>query len=312
MSCTRTSRDTWPPFTTDTGGCIFHLKAPATQHKEGPWQTCHALASRSLHTAGSTLNLSGCCSSAVSGSLISLLQHKLLGGGQWQPFVGRVGAPQCAQCQPCRSLVQLGRLFANHIFLSTRCCRAVDVEWRGRIMPWISSGGARSFGGGWVPVWADLTNFDDVEPGTRPGWQQVSSMLLEERFVSDSLWPRLTPQRRALFRSQRGPMASVPYSCFPIAPHTLSLSRCGSSAVSGSLPTAHNCRCGRLATSHDSGGTSAPKILVRHSCTEAVWLVTNSRTCSGGQEVACPGSHTVQEQQPSRLKILDCWDPLQQ
>ena len=48
-----------------------------------------------------------------------------------------------------------------------------------------------------APVWADLTgnnparprggNFDDVEPGTRPGWQQVSSMLLEERFVSDSL-----------------------------------------------------------------------------------------------------------------------------
>ena len=70
-----------------------------------------------------------------------------------------------------------------------------------------------------APVWADLTgnksarprggNFDDVEPGTRPGWQQVSSMLLEERFVSNSLWPRLTPQRKALFRSQGGPMASV-------------------------------------------------------------------------------------------------------
>ena len=38
--------------------------------------------------------------------------------------------------------------------------------------------------------------------------------------MSDSLWPRLTPQRKALFRSQGGPMASVPYTCFPIDPHS--------------------------------------------------------------------------------------------
>ena len=110
-----------------------------------------------------------------------------------------------------------------------------------------------------APVWADLTvnnparprggNFDDVEPGTRPGWQQESSLLLEERFVSDSLWPRLTPQRKALFRSQGGPMASVPYTCFPIAPHSrfdpqpfrvLLLRRLWLPLP----PTARNCRCG--------------------------------------------------------------------
>ena len=80
-----------------------------------------------------------------------------------------------------------------------------------------------------APGWGDLTadnpprprrsNLDQVEPGTRPGWQKESSLTLEERLVSDSLWPRLTPQRRALFRSQGGPMTSVPYTCFPIAPH---------------------------------------------------------------------------------------------
>ena len=65
-------------------------------------------------------------------------------------------------------------------------------------------------------VWGDLTvnpprqktrgNFDEVDPGTRPGWQQESSLMLEERFVCDSLWPRLTPQGKALFHSQGGPM----------------------------------------------------------------------------------------------------------
>ena len=104
-----------------------------------------------------------------------------------------------------------------------------------------------------APVWADLTvnnparprggNFDDVEPA-RPGWQQESSLLLEER-----LWPRLTPQRKVLFRSQGGPMASVPCTCFPIAPHSrfnpqpfrvLLLRRLWLPL----LPTARNCRCG--------------------------------------------------------------------
>ena len=67
--------------------------------------------------------------------------------------------------------------------------------------------------------------------------------------MSDSLWPRLTPQRKALFRSQGGPMASVPYTCFPIAPHSrfdpqpfrvLLLRRLWLPL----LPTARNCRCG--------------------------------------------------------------------
>ena len=67
--------------------------------------------------------------------------------------------------------------------------------------------------------------------------------------MSDSLWPRLTPQRRALFRSQGGPMASVPYTSFPIAPHSrfdpqpfrvLLLRRLWLPLP----PTARNCRCG--------------------------------------------------------------------
>ena len=63
-------------------------------------------------------------------------------------------------------------------------------------------------------------NMDDGEPGSWLGWQVVSSMSLEERFVSTSLWPRLTLQSRALFRSQGGPMASVPFTSFPISHHS--------------------------------------------------------------------------------------------
>ena len=105
-----------------------------------------------------------------------------------------------------------------------------------------------------APVWADLTvnnlarprggNFDDVEPGTRPGWQQQSPLLLEERFVSDSLWPRLTPQRNALFRSQGGPMASVPYTCFPIASTQQVRPSAFQSVAPPSSLAARNCRCG--------------------------------------------------------------------
>ena len=58
-------------------------------------------------------------------------------------------------------------------------------------------------------------NMDDGEPGPRQGWQVVSSMSLEEQFVSSSLWPRLTLQSRALFRSQGGPFASLPFTSFP-------------------------------------------------------------------------------------------------
>ena len=68
-----------------------------------------------------------------------------------------------------------------------------------------------------VPSWRDFVsdhpprpghnNMDDGEPGPRQGWQVVSSMSLEEQFVSSSLWPRLTLQSRVLFRSQGGPMA---------------------------------------------------------------------------------------------------------
>ena len=74
-----------------------------------------------------------------------------------------------------------------------------------------------------APVWRDFTGdhpsphaLDDAEPGSRLGWQQVSS---------NGLWPRLSPQSTALFRSQGRPSASVPYTCFPIAPHWSTLSR---------------------------------------------------------------------------------------
>ena len=45
-------------------------------------------------------------------------------------------------------------------------------------------------------------------------------MALEERSVGTSLWPRLTHQSRALFRSQGGPLGSVPFTSFPVAHHS--------------------------------------------------------------------------------------------
>ena len=110
-----------------------------------------------------------------------------------------------------------------------------------------------------APMWRDFTgdhlprpgrgNLDDAEPGSRLGWQQVSSMTLEECYVRNGLWPRLSPQSRALFRSQGGPLVSVPYTCFPIAPHcrfdpqpfrVLLLRRLWLPLPS----TSRNCRCG--------------------------------------------------------------------
>ena len=63
--------------------------------------------------------------------------------------------------------------------------------------------------------------------------------------------PRLSPFEQAMFRSQGGPLSSVPFTCFPTSP----LSRIDSSAFRVLLlrrlwlplpPSSRSCRCGRL------------------------------------------------------------------
>ena len=41
---------------------------------------------------------------------------------------------------------------------------------------------------------------------------------MEEVFFHNTVWPRLEPTEQALVRSQRGPMAGIPFHCSPVSP----------------------------------------------------------------------------------------------
>ena len=76
------------------------------------------------------------------------------------------------------------------------------------------------------PEWGDVArglqpgqiSLDDPMPGVaRQGWQRGAAQHVEERFRTDIVWPRLDPPGQALLRSQSGPMAGIPFCCFPIS-----------------------------------------------------------------------------------------------
>ena len=72
-----------------------------------------------------------------------------------------------------------------------------------------------------VPSWAELSFSPppaeaEPEPNQpRHSWQQKATRQLETRFVSDVVWPGLTDARRALLRSQHGPLASAALTALP-------------------------------------------------------------------------------------------------
>ena len=84
----------------------------------------------------------------------------------------------------------------------------------------------------------------------RHGWQRRATEPVRGLLVEGTVRPRLSPTEQALFRSQGGPLAGVPYMCFP----TSRLSRMDSSLFRVLLlerlwvPLLHSsriCRCGR-------------------------------------------------------------------
>ena len=76
-----------------------------------------------------------------------------------------------------------------------------------------------------APEWGDVDR--GQRPGSHPddefprfshmGWQSFASTEIEEVFFDTTVWPRLDPTHRALVRSQRGPMASIPFFTPPVS-----------------------------------------------------------------------------------------------
>ena len=48
------------------------------------------------------------------------------------------------------------------------------------------------------------------------GWQKYAAQTVHEYHRDHVLWPRLSPDQRALVRSQSGPLASVPFTALPV------------------------------------------------------------------------------------------------
>ena len=84
----------------------------------------------------------------------------------------------------------------------------------------------------------------------RPRWQQKATRQTEHKFLRDEVWPWLDDSRRALFRSQHGPLASVPFIALPttratrIDPQPFRILLCRRLHLPLPL-TLRSCRCGR-------------------------------------------------------------------
>ena len=91
----------------------------------------------------------------------------------------------------------------------------------------------------------------DMEPGIpRHGWQRAATVPVHGFLIEGTVRPRLSATEKALFRSQGGPLAGIPFLCFP----TSRLSRMDSSVFRVLLlrrlwlplpPSSRFCRCGR-------------------------------------------------------------------
>ena len=86
----------------------------------------------------------------------------------------------------------------------------------------------------WREVGLDTPNWEALADGLRPGpheqewepcqvshgWQKFASEAVHEHHRVNVVWPQLSPNERALVRSQSGPLSSVPFTAMPI--HRLS------------------------------------------------------------------------------------------
>ena len=78
-----------------------------------------------------------------------------------------------------------------------------------------------------APTWEELAGRGGRGSARMPlsmtpknGWQYVATQPVNARFIEGTVRPRLTDTAHAQLRSQSGPMASVPFTCCPVARHT--------------------------------------------------------------------------------------------
>ena len=89
------------------------------------------------------------------------------------------------------------------------------------------------------------------EPRVHRGWQQHVSNTVEKVFNTEAVWPSLDANERALALSQSGPLAGVPFHCFPTSYATRMDSEIFRTLLLRRLRlplplNARVCRCGRL------------------------------------------------------------------
>ena len=61
---------------------------------------------------------------------------------------------------------------------------------------------------------------DEDPSNPKHGWQYWATQPLDGQFIDAVVWPRLPDSSRTMLRSQSGPLASVLFTCCPIARHT--------------------------------------------------------------------------------------------
>ena len=175
----------------------------------------------------------------------------------------------------------LGMVQQRHPAVSRRIVHALNAHHPAFHLAGVPASGAHLAAAGFVaPSWGELADGIrpehlvlevDREPGVpRYGWQRTATVPIHGRQIEDSIRPRLSLSEQALFRSQGGPLSSVPFTCFPTSP----LSRFDSSAFRVLLlrrlwlplpPSSRSCRCGRLldVLGHHRAGCAEAGVLGR-------------------------------------------------
>ena len=81
------------------------------------------------------------------------------------------------------------------------------------------------------------------------GWQHDASSFVERRFFNSSIWPLLVPRKRALLRSQGGPLSGLPFTSLPVSASLVSTLICSESSSCGDVAflfplSSCSCWCG--------------------------------------------------------------------